>query len=130
MLKKLASGEYSLKVTFWVFGFFGTFLFTILTTITHNGVLRSICPYGRICSRNIILYILTNVPNIMTGSKGVSVADFMPHLLVSACFVCYMYVVLKGLWTCAKSYEGHKFWALSAKLLTVTLVLYSLKSII
>jgi hypothetical protein len=129
MLKKLAGGEYSLKITFWAFGLLGFLLFNILTNITHSGVLRIICPYGRLCSVNIVLYIFNNSVRLMTGSNDSVMTYLVCHLILAACFVCYMIVVLRGLWKSADAYEGKKFWPFCAKFLTVCLVLISLKSI-
>lgn len=126
MLKKLASGEYSLKVCFWLFGVFGIFLFNIITAITHNGALREICPYGKICTTNLVLYILSNFAIIMTKS-GHLISTLAPHLIASACFICYVIILLRGTWKSADKYEGSKFWAFSAKWTLVCWALFSLK---
>lgn len=129
MLKKLANGDYSLTITFWVFGLVGIFLFSIFANITHSGLLRTICPAGRICSQNIVLFVVMNWAAIMTGS-GKLLSILMPHLLISSCFVCYMIILVRGLWKSADGYEGKKFWAWMAKLIIICLSVLSVKSII
>lgn len=131
MLKKLGAGEYSLKVIFWLFGLLGFSLFYLLTSITHNGVLRNICPYGRLCEKNIIIYTLSNFANIMLGRLKDSAQTYLViHILLSALFVAYMIVVLRGLWKCCSSYDGSKFMCYAAKILLVCFMLYCFKSII
>lgn len=126
MLKRLASGEYSLKVCFWMFGVFGILLFNFITAITHSGALKAICPYGQLCSKNLILYILSNFALIMTRN-GHLIASLAPHLIASACFICYIIILLRGTWKSAGSYEGSAFWAFSAKWILVCWALFSLK---
>ena len=128
MLKKLGAGEYTLKVTFWLFGLMGMLFFTIATHITHSSALRMICPYGRVCSNSVILFILSNFPILMTSSGRIS--SFVPHLLLSALFISYFIILSRGLWKSCDSYEGAKFWAICAKLAIVCLGFLSLKSII
>lgn len=128
MLKKLGAGEYSLKITFWLFGLVGMLMFTIITHITHSGALRVICQYARTCSKSVMIYILSNFPLLMTSSGRLS--SFVPHLLVVACFVGYFIILIKGLWKTSAVYEGSRMWSISAKLIIVCLGLLSLKSII
>ncbi|MDO4161627.1 MAG: hypothetical protein Q4D80_01305 [Pseudomonadota bacterium] len=128
VLKKLGAGEYSLKVTFWLFGLLGMLFFTIATHMTHSGALRAICPHGRLCSRSVILYILGNVPVLMTRSGYLSI--FVPHLLMAACFAGYFIVLIRGLWKCSDAYEGSKALPVSAKIVIICLGLLSLKAII
>lgn len=128
MLKKLASGEYSLKVCFWLFGVFGIFLFNIITAITHSGALRAICPYGKICATNLVWYILSHFALIMTRG-GHLISTLAPHLIASGCFICYTIILLRGTWKSADNYEGSKFWAFSAKWILVCWALFSLKLI-
>lgn len=128
MLKKLASGEYSLKVCFWLFGGIGIFLFNIITAITHSGALKAICPYGKICYVNLVWYVLSNFAIIMTG-KGHLISTMAPHLIASACFICYVIILLRGTWKSAENYEGSKFWVFSAKLILVCWAIFSLKLI-
>lgn len=128
MLKKLGAGEYSLKITFWLFGLMGMLFFTIATHITHSGALRLVC-YGRVCPRSILLYILSNIPNLMTGSSG-RLSAFVPHLLVCSLFICYFIILMRGLWKCGNTYEGAKFWTVCAKTVIICLGFLSLKSII
>ncbi len=128
MLKKLGAGEYSLKITFWMFGLLGMLFFTIATHITHSGALRMICPYGRVCAKSVVLYIISNFPILMTTSGRLSA--FVPHLLTSALFICYFIILIRGLWKCSDAYEGTKFWGMSAKFIIICLGFLSLKSII
>ena len=128
MLKKLGAGEYSLKITFWLFGLLGMLFFTIATHITHSSVLRVICGYGRACVKSVVLYILGNFPILMTSSGRIP--SLVPHLLVSACFVCYFIILIRGVWKAATLYEGNKFWPFIAKLIIVCLGILSFKSII
>ena len=128
MLKKLASGEYSLKICFWLFGVFGIFLFNMITAITHSGALRAICPYGKICSTNLVWYILSNFAIMMT-KNGHLISTLAPHLIASACFICYTIVLLRGTWKSADNYEGSEVWAFSAKWILVCWALFSLKLI-
>lgn len=130
MLKKLAAGELSLRLTFWVFGLLGFFIFFVFTSITHAGVLRMICPAGQVCSRNLIFFIMSNFINLlMRGTQSGVMLYLTMHLLFSASFIFYMYITLSGLWKSAASYEGKAFWAWSAKIILVCLALFSLKSI-
>lgn len=130
MLKKLANGELSLRLTFWVFGLLGYFVFLILTSITHAGVLHRICPVGQVCSHNVIFYIMKNfITLLMNGSQSGVMAYLVAHILFSASFMLYMYITLQGLWKSAASYEGAKFWAWCAKIILVCIALASLKSI-
>ncbi len=126
MLKKLGAGEYSLKITFWLFGLVGMFVFAIATQITHSGVIKAICPYGRVCVRSIAFFILSNLPVLMT--KNLSI--FIPHLLVSACFVCYFIILVRGLWKASEQYDGKAFWGGCAKIIILGLGVLSLKAII
>lgn len=128
MLKKLGAGEYSLKITFWMFGLLGMLFFTIATHITHSSALRMICPYGRVCAKSVVLYIISNFPILMTTSGRLSA--FVPHLLTSALFICYFIILIRGLWKCSDAYEGTKFWGMSAKFIIICLGFLSLKSII
>jgi len=130
MLKKLASGEYSLKVTFWLFGLCGMFVFQLLANMTHNGVLRTICSSGGVCVKSVILYIFFNFPLLLTGGGRVGLSAFVPHLLVSSLFVSYMLILLSGLWKSSAAYEGNKFWVITAKIIVVFLVFLGLKVII
>lgn len=131
MLKKLANGEYSLKVIFWLFGILGFLLFFLITSITHAGALKYICPAGNICSRTIILYILYNFINLMMRGTQTGIMSYLAfHLLCSASFVIYMYITLRGLWKSCASYEGAKFWEWGAKITLVLLALVSFKSIL
>ncbi len=130
MLKKLVSGEYSLKVTFWIFGVFGFLFFNILINISQNSVLRLICPYGRICSKSIILFTLGNAVNLMAGKNSGLMNYLAFHFLLGACVVCYMFITLRGLWKSSDAYEGAKFWSICAKFILVCYALISLKSII
>ncbi len=128
MLKKLVNGEYSLKVCFWLFGGLGIFLFNIITAITHSGALRAICPYGRVCNQNLILYIFANYASIMTG-RGHLISTMAPHFIASACFVCYVIILLRGTWKSAENYEGSKFLAYMAKIILICWAIFSLKLI-
>lgn len=128
MLKKLANGEYSLKVIFLVFGIFGIFIFNLITAITHNGVLRAICPYGKICSKNVVLYFFSNFAILMT-SNGRLITPLALHFIASACFICYVIILLRGLWKKEETYEGKKFWMFCAKWTMVCWALFSLKFI-
>ena len=92
MLKKLGAGEYSLKITFWMFGLLGMLFFTIATHITHSSALRMICPYGRVCAKSVVLYLISNFPILMTTSGRLSA--FVPHLLTSALFICYFIILI------------------------------------
>lgn len=128
MLKKLANGEYSLQLIFWVFGVFGIFIFNIITTITHNGVLRAICPYGKICSHNVILYFWSHFALLMT-SNGRQILPLALHFIAGACFICYVIILLRGLWKKSETYEGSKFLMFCAKCLLLVWALFSLKLI-
>ncbi|MBQ8482277.1 MAG: hypothetical protein IJ532_07065 [Alphaproteobacteria bacterium] len=130
MLKKLANGELSLKLTFWVFGLLVYFIFFIFTSITHAGVLRYICPAGKTCSDNLIVYIFTHfIGLMMRGTQSGIMFYLIAHLLLSTSFIFYIYITLAGLWKSAASYEGAAFWAWSAKIIMVGIALASLKSI-
>ena len=129
MFKKLGAGEYPLKMTFWMFGMLGYLIFYIITSITHSGILRMICPNRTLCSRNIISYIHLNAPTIML-SKGYLLPYIAMHIVISAAFVVYMYVVLRSLWKCCNNYEGNKFWSYSAKFILVSLSLLCIQSLI
>lgn len=130
MLRKLANGELSLKLTFWVFGLLVYFIFFIFTSITHAGVLRYICHAGQTCSQNLILYILTHFINLMmSGTQSGIMFYLIAHLLLSTSFIFYIYITLAGLWKSAASYEGAAFWAWSAKIIMVCVAIASLKSI-
>ncbi|MBR3502239.1 MAG: hypothetical protein IKO06_04965 [Alphaproteobacteria bacterium] len=128
MLKKLASGEYSLKVCFWLFGGLGVLLFNIITAITHSGALKAICYYSTVCGMNIVLFVLSNFALLMTG-RGHLLYALAPHFIASACFICYVLILIRGTWKSADKYEGSKFWAFSAKWLLVCWALFSLKLI-
>ena len=131
MLKKLANGEYSLKNIFWIFGVFGFFIFFLLTSITHSSLLRFMCSGVRNCSGNVILYVLSNYVRLMTqGAQSGALLYISVHMILSACFVVYMYLVVRGLWKSAKNYEGGIFWSLMAKICLVCLALFCFKSII
>lgn len=129
MFKKLANGEYSLKITFWLFGVLGLFLLNIITNMTHNSVLRMICAKGALCSQSVILYTLSHLVQIFL-SGGRLMTALGVHILLGAVFVVYTYILLRGLWKSSASYEGRAFWAVCAKLVLVVWVLIGLKSII
>ncbi len=129
MFKKLANGEYSLKITFWLFGVLGLFLLNIITNMTHNSVLRMICAKGALCAQSVILYTLAHLLQIfLSGGRLMTVLGI--HVLISAVFVVYSYILLRGLWKSSASYEGHTFWPICAKLVLVCWTLIGLKSII
>lgn len=130
MLKRLVAGEYSLKSTFWMFGLIGFLIFNIIVNISQNSVLRLICPYGKICSKSIVLYILQNIPILMTRSTGGLMTSLAIYLIIGAIFCCYMIIVLRGLWKTCDAYEGPKFWAHCSKLILVSLSLLCFKSLI
>ncbi|MBP5352659.1 MAG: hypothetical protein J6Y91_02705 [Alphaproteobacteria bacterium] len=129
MLKKLASGECSLKVTFWVFGVFGFAVLALITNITHSSLLRVICGHAR-CNRSVILYFFSNFISIMTSHNAAFRWFLVIHSFMGALFGAYMLMVLRGLWKSAEKYEGSSFWAVSAKFLLVVMALFCLKSII
>lgn len=130
MLKKLASGELSLKLTFWVFGLLGFFIFFILTGITHAGVTHRICLVGKTCPHNLVFYIATHfIGLLMNGVQSGVMLYLVFHILLSASFAIYMYITLRGLWKSAESYEGSAFWAWCAKIILVSIALISLKSV-
>ena len=130
MLKKMVNGELSLKLTFWVFGLLVFFIFFVLTSITHAGVLHHICPSGRACPGNLIFYIGANFINLlMKGTQSGVMIYLVFHLLLRASFVVYMFIALGGLWKSAASYEGSAFWKWSAKIILVCVALASLRSI-
>lgn len=131
MLKKLANGEYSLKQTFWLFGVFGILCFNLFANMTHNGVLRLICPYGKICSQSTIWFTLTNFANLLIGNlhNGI-ISALVIHFIFGAVFVAYIIITTRGLWKSASNYEGSKLWNYGAKVILIALILLSIKSII
>lgn len=129
MLKKLVNGEYSLKITFWIFGFLGFSLLGLITQITHNGVLRLICPGGKLCSTNLLVYTFSHIVSLLTGNGRV-LTNLIIHIFISALFLIYMYITLRGLFKCSASYEGKKIWPIFAKIALICLALIGLKSII
>jgi hypothetical protein len=129
MLKKLANGEYSLKIIFWIFGVLGLFLFSLITNMTHNSVLRLICPRGIICGKSVVWYTLSNLFTVFLGG-GRLLTGIGIHILISTIFVVYAYILIRGLWKSAASYDGRPFWSICAKFILISLVLVSLKSII
>lgn len=129
MLKKLTSGEYTLKVTFWIFGILGFSVFALITNITHSSLVRSVCGTSR-CIRSVVLYFFSHFVAIMTGANSGLQWFMVIHSFLSAAFGAYMLVILKSLWKCGEKYEGSSFWLLSAKFLLVCLAILCLKSII
>lgn len=130
MLKKLAEGEYSLRLTFWVFGMLGFFVFAVLTGMTRAGVLHHIGCSGSYCPRNLVLFILPRIFSLMTSGAQSGVMPYiLAHLLMSAVFGVYAYLVLRGLWKAAKSYTGPKFWSLSAETALVALAFVCLRAV-
>lgn len=129
MFKKLVNGEYSLKILFWLFGVLGFSLFGLITQITHNGVLRLICPRGELCSVNLLFFTFSHIVTLLTGN-GHLTTSLIIHIFVSALFIIYMYLTLRGLFKCSASYEGKKFWPVCAKIILICLALISFKSII
>lgn len=129
MFKKLGAGEYPLKTIFWMFGLLGFLFLYIVTSITHSGILRMICPYRTLCSHNIVTYTLRNAPSIMLR-RGNLLPYIAMHIILGAIFIVYMYVVIRGLWKCCESYDGHKFWAYSAKFILISLSLLCIHSLI
>ena len=131
MLKKLAAGELSLKLTFWVFGLLGFFIFFIITSITHAGLLKYICPVGQVCSRNVLFFVASNFINLlMHGSQSGIMLYLTSHILLSAGFIVYMYITLRGLWKTAATYEGKALWVWCAKMILVCVAVLSLRAII
>ena len=130
MLKKFANGEYSLKVTFWLFGILGFLLFNIITRLTRASVLHMMC-YGKICSHSIILFILTNFPNIMMGKMNTQMQTaLIIHIFISAFFGVFMILLLRGIWKSGVNYSGAKFWVWCAKLIVVCLTIMGIQLII
>ncbi len=129
MFKKLANGEYSLKITFWLFGVLGLFLLSIITNTTHNSVLRQICAGGTLCGKSVVLFTLSNIVSVFLGG-GRLLTGIGVHILIVTIFSVYAYILLRGLWKCSASYEGPVFWSFTAKTVLITLILLSLKSII
>lgn len=134
MWRKLAAGEYSLKMIFWVFGVLGFFLFMILTGITHSSFARMLCARAHSVSYcmsnlNVLYYIGTHFISLLL-SGGALATRLMLHLIASGCFGAYMIVVVRGLWKCAKEYKGSKFWVWSAKILLLGLCVLGLRAIL
>ena len=130
MLKKFANGEYSLKTTFWLFGVFGFFMFNIITRLTQASVLHYLCN-GQQCFRSIILFILRNFVNIMTGKINAQMQTaLIIHIFVSAFFAVFMILLLRGIWKSGATYEGKKFWVWCAKLIVICFAFLCIKSII
>ena len=129
MLKRLTSGEYSLKVTFWIFGVLGFSVFALITNITHSSLLRTICGASR-CIQSVVLFFFSHFIAIMTSSNSGLQWFMVIHSFLGAIFGGYMLVVLRSLWKCGEKYEGSSFWLLSAKFLLVCLAIICLKSII
>ena len=129
MFKKLGSGEYSLKITFWLFGVFGFAIFSLLTSITHSSLLRTICGSSR-CISSVILFFFSHFISIMTSSNSGLRWFIIVHSFFGAMFGAYMLTVLRSLWKCGEKYEGSAFWLYSAKFLLVCLALVCLRSII
>ena len=129
MLKKLVNGEYSLKVTFWLFGLLGFFLFNVVTNIIHNGILRLICANGVLCSKSVILFVLQHIFGIFIGG-GWILFNVGIYILVVAMFVIYIYLVLRGIWKSGAAYQGNVVWSVGAKIVLIVLAFISLKSII
>jgi len=131
MLKKLAAGEYSLKIIFWLFGLLGFLIFFLLASATHNGAVRAICPYGQLCPVNILWFTASHFLMVFVGRLSSNIVTYLIiHLFVSTLFVIYMYITVRGLWKCCESYKGAKFWAYGAKIILVGLMLFCFKSII
>lgn len=130
MLKKLAAGECSLKMTFWVFGLLGFFVFSLVTNITHSSLLRTICGYSRNCERSVVWFFFMHFIQIMSSSNSAFRWCVIAHSFFGATFGAYMLLVLRGLWKCGEKYEGNAFWLFSAKFILVCLALLCLKSII
>lgn len=129
MLKKLANGEYSLKIIFWIFGVLGIFLFSLITNMSHNGVLRLICPRNTVCNRSVVWFTLSNVVSVFLNG-GRLLVELGIHFFVSTIFIVYAYILIRGLWKSCASYEGRRIWSVCAKFILISLVLVSLKSII
>lgn len=129
MIKKLINGEYSLKITFWLFGIIGIFIFNIITNISHNSALNIICKQNSYCPKSILLYTLKNMVFIFL--KGDILITYIGiHFLFSIIFGVYCYLLLRGLWKSSASYEGSIFWSLCAKCILIVWIILSLKSII
>jgi len=129
MLKKLVNGEYSLKITFWLFGVMGMFIFNILTNITHNSALHLVCKQNAYCPRSILLYTIKNMVTVfLNGDRFLTSVGI--HILLSVIFGVYAYLLLQGLWKSSKSYQGSIFWSLCAKCVLIIWIIFSLKSII
>lgn len=129
MLKKLAAGEYALKMIFWVFGVFGFSIFGLITNIAHSSLLRVICGNAR-CNRSVIWFFFSHFISIMTSNNSTFRWLIIIHAFLGAAFGAYMLIVLRGLWKCGAGYEGNAFWLFSAKFLLICLALLCLKSII
>ena len=130
MLKRLIAGEYSLRATFWGFGVLGFFLFILLTSLTQNTFLQTLCARNRICSDvNIIYFTFSNFIKLLLRG-GTTAIYLVLHLIMSGCFVAYMIMVLRGLWKSAANYSGPKFWEWCAKFLLLCLVGLGLWSIL
>ena len=131
MLKKLAAGELSLKLTFWVFGVLGFFILFVITSISHAGLLKYICPIGQVCSSNVLFFVASNFINLLIrGSQSGVMLYLTSHILLSAGFIVYMYITLRGLWKTTATYEGNAFWPWCAKIILVCVAVMSLKAII
>lgn len=130
MLKKLVAGDYSLKLTFWIFGVLGFSLFYVIAGITRTSLVGA----ARISGTEIgvvIKYILNRSVSLMLGNVSGNVMPYIVmHLITGAVFVVYMYLVLRGLWKSGDKYEGGKFWVWSAKAVLVAMALWYLKSVI
>lgn len=131
MLKRLVNGEYSLKVVFWLFGVLGFALLFLASSITHSGLIKAVCMGQNNCSFNVVKYVLQNFIKLLIGGMQTGVMPYLvSHLIMSAVFVVYMYLVLRGLWKSAAGYEGSGFWKLSAKTILVVLAIMCFKSIV
>ena len=123
MLKKLANGELSLKLTFWVFGLLGFFIFFIATYITRAGL-------AKYFSGSVISFVMSNfIKLLIAGTQSGVMFYLTAHVLLSASFAVYMYITLRGLWKSSENYEGKVFWPWMAKIILVCVAILSLISI-
>lgn len=122
MLKKLLSGEFSVKETFWKFGLLGVFFFRVCVKVFES-LLDS-----RIKGLSIIDYYLRNFNPVHPDIFAIFWT--LCYVFSSIFFVYYSIAVVLGIWRSTKDFDRSallKFIIRMVMLVYVGAMLYSIR---
>ena len=114
MLKKLASGEYSLKSTFWKFVVIGMIILNLLNKIFAKILVTSLSGHG------MIDFYTKYFHPVYSGKANIFWS--LSYLLTLILIIVYSVVVIKGIWKASENYAKSPMLTFLAKFVTLVIV--------